>query len=1103
MKSKTIASLVLSLFLAVPMFGQNLSVNYKERTIDKVLSDLESKTNYSFVYQKQELSGVPAITLELQNAPFLDILNSVCAEAGLSYEIVKQSIVLKKGQSKQVAKAATVNGVVTDQNGEPVIGASVFEKGTNNGVSTDAKGRYSIVTKPGATLVFSCIGYAEANRFAAPGTINVALADDTNLLEETVVIGYGVQKKSDLTGSISSVKSDALQNRSVNDVTAALAGKVSGVQILSGSAMPGEIGTIRIRGLSSNDAGAAAPLYVVDGVQVTNLSFIDPQDIESIEVLKDGASAAIYGAQAGNGIVLVTTKKGAKGKGFVTYDGSYTFENVGFSPRMMNAREYIDEMILAGEKTQATIDALYDGHTDTDWIKETFTGGYAQRHKVGVQGGNDKGNLYSSISYLKNDGMLKTDKDEYTRLNFQLNAEYKIKDWLTVGTNNTFSITHAGNLQNTHGADESLFSMTSGLDPLTPFVYSSPSEMPEDIYKQYEEGKLLKFDNGEYPALTKFLNWGFHPFRDILQYKKKFLDTNMLSGNLYATITPIKDIVFMSKLGYTATSSENMSFQIPYSMGSASKANPSLSDSITKGLNYQWDNYVNYSKSIAFKHNLNVMAGMSCIKKNSTYITGVTDQLKNYADNFLYLSYSADGAGDSLKGNPSYSSSISYFGRLGYNYDNKYYIQGTFRADAFDASYLSEDSRWGFFPSISIGWNILNEPFMSGINKDRVSYLKLRGSWGTNGNISVLAGKWAYTADVVSKSYNAMFTNTPALTPGMAPSVLANPGLKWETSKQIDFGVDARFFSDRLSASLDLYHKTTDGLLVDVTVPKSSGFSSMKANAGTVVNKGIELELCWKDKIGDFHYNISGNIAHNSNCLTDIDPSIPYINGAGIHYGDFYVTRMEKGFPLWYFHGYNFKGVDPQTGKGIYEDKDGNGYSIDDKEMIGSPFPDFTYGLTINAEYKGFDLTIYGTGSYGNDIYFAGVSRAFSSRNLPIKFVDKTWHSSGDNSCFPSLGEILRGSTDKFIESSGCVMDGSYFRVNQLQLGYTLPSGLLNKIKLSSLRVYVSLDDYFTFTKYIGFDPATAADDAGSGLGLDRGTYPTPKKAMFGVNLMF
>ena len=1030
-----------------------------------------------------------------QNACRAIVIASIMLTAGALPAFAAQA-----PASEQASQAGPVKGVVVDAAGEPVIGASIIVKGTRNGVVTDLDGGFSINAAAGSVLQVSCIGYVNQEITVAAGQdIKVVLAEDTEMLEETVVIGYGVQKKSDLTGAISSVSSEALENRSVNNIASAFTGKVAGVQVISNSGDPGSIGTIRIRGISSNSSSANNPLYIVDGLQVSDLKTIDPQNVESIEILKDAASAAIYGAQAGNGVVVITTKSGKKGEGKVFYNGSYTIEKLGYHPTVMNAEQYIDFVTEGGYITPAAIEATWDGVTDTDWFKEMFPGGYAQRHTVGVQGANDKASYYTSLSLLDNDGMVYGDRDRLKRFNVQLNASYQIKKWLKIGTTNTFQIrSSSSSLGSMGGGDFTIMGLTYGMDPLTPISYKF-EDLPSISMNAYNEGKnLIQLPNGEYIGVNDITVQGTTPLVDLYKNTDSMNKDVNLNGTMYLNLTPFKGLTFTSRFGYQFGASNDYSFKEPYFVSiTVTNEEYSFSESASWKLKYQWENFANYNLSVG-KHNFDAMAGMSYIESNSVSISGSTDTLKDYKENFRYLDYSTADANDSISGSRSRSASLSYFGRIGYNYDSRYYIQANFRADAFDSSKLSSKYRWGYFPSVSAGWNITNEPWMQNVNKNVLSYLKLRASWGINGNIGVLSG-YPYATTVTIGGSQVTLGTDDTLTLASYPSGLANDNLRWEESKQLDFGVDARFFNNRLSATLDLYNKNTDGLLVSVTPSYTTGHSSVYMNAGAVNNKGIELELTWKDSIGDFNYSISGNIAHNDNMVTYLDPSITKISGSSVNNGHT-ATYFQQGYEAWYFSGYVFEGIDPETGNPIYKDIDGDGkISTSDIDVIGSATPDFTYGLTFSAEYKGFDLTVFGNGSYGNDIWY-GALRATTVRNLPTVFYEKAWRQPGDVTDYPRFSQVM---AQDYARSSACIYDGSYFRINQLQLGYTLPKHWLKSLKMENIRVYASLDNWFTFSDYIGFDPVTASDNTGSGVGIDRGTYPSSKKAMFGINLSF
>ena len=996
-----------------------------------------------------------------------------------------------------------ISGTVSDNVG-PMIGASVLERGTTNGTVTGNDGSFSLTVRPGATIVVSSIGYKEQEIAIGNQTrFNILMEEDTEMIEETVVIGYGVQRKSDVTGAIASVSSDVLQNRSVDNVAAAFAGKTSGVQVLSSSGDPSSIGTIRIRGISSNSSSASNPLYIVDGLQVSSLSAVDPQNVKSIEILKDAASAAIYGAQAGNGVVVITTKSGEKGNGKIFYNGSYTIEKLGYHPTTMNSAQYIDFMKGAGALSQSLLDQYWDGRVDTDWFEFMFPGGAAQRHTFGGQGANDKGSYYASISWLENDGMVYGDRDTFNRLNFQLNADYQVKKWLKLGTTNTFQIRKQSyNTGSMGGGDGSVMAGVFTMDPLTPPI-AAAGNLPGYMQDMLDNGhEILTVPTGEYITTSMFNERTTNPLVNIYRYRDGRRENYNLNGTLYANLTPFKGFTYTSRLGYAFAVSQSGRFTAPYYVNSVTLSTTyDLTDSVDYSLKYQWENFINYTHTFARKHKVDAMAGMSYIETNGANVSGGTDALSNYAPNFWYLNYSTSDAVKSISGTHSRSASLSYFGRLGYSYDNRYFIQASFRADAFDTSKLSAKNRWGYFPSVSVGWTVTNEPWMKGVSKNLLSFLKFRASWGINGNINVLSDyQYASTISVGGKYQLYQLTDSIEVTNAAYPGKLSNEGLSWEKSKQYDAGVDARFFRDRLTMTLDWYLKDTEDLIVKVTPSYITGHDSVYMNSGSVRNKGIELELGWKDQIGDFGYSISGNISHNSNMVTFLDPTLTFINGVEIG-NCHYATRFMKDYPVWAFFGTQYEGVNPQTGEPIFTDVNNDEkLNNDDIVYLGSAQPDYTYGITLEAEWKGFDLTVFGSGSQGNKIWFAGLRPDYTGRNLPVQFYENAWKQPGDNAQYPAFKYI---NNTNMVKSSALIYDGSYFRINQIQFGYNFPRRVIEKVGLSSLRLYTSLDDYFTFSKYLGFDPSVAGDDTGSGRGLDRGTYPTSKRVMFGLNISF
>lgn len=989
-----------------------------------------------------------------------------------------------------------VNGTVLDSSLSPLPGVAVEIEGTGIYAMTDKDGKFTLDAFPGSPLKVSLLGYVP-QVVSAKGEVKIILADDVQMLEETVVIGYGVQRKSDITGAIASVKSTDIENRTVNNLAQTLAGKTSGVQVVNTTGRPGASGSIRVRGYSSN-SGSISPLYIVDGIQVSDIGYLDPNNIESVEVLKDAASAAIYGAQAGNGVILVSTKTGSSSsQGKVFYDMQYSIESIGHVPEMMQSQEYINYMVEGGKLSLDDLRTYYDGHTNTNWLNETFENGVYQKHTVGFMGGSNRGSFYMAFSYLDNDGVVKGNKDFYKRLTSQINADYKVKPWLKVGLTNSIEKYSYGTVSESNYYGSVLGSALI-MDPLTPAYYTE-DELPLNMQVALSNGyNLLKNADGNYYAVSQFIGGeGAHPLAQTETYEAKNGGMNVL-GSFYGDFTPLKGLIITSKFGYRLGYSNSSTYSFPYFMNTQKyNTKYSLSGTISDNLSYQWDNYANYLFNIG-EHHFNATAGMSFMHGNSNYISGSGDELKSYEPNFRYLSYLLTDCNDSVSGIESESSSLSYFARLGWSYKDRYMLQTTFRADAFDSSKLSAKNRWGYFPSVSAGWTVSNEEFMSGVSRDVLSLLKIRGSWGINGNIGVLSG-YPYTRSITVGGWAYQYDTTGAFTYGSAPAGLANPDLRWETSRQIDLGLDARFLSDRLALSLDWYNKNTNDLLIAVTPPYETGATSVTMNAGKVNNHGLEAELSWKDSIGDIHYAVSSNVSMLRNKVTYLDPTVSRIGGQSYHTST--VTMFETGHPVWYMYGYKFDRVDPETGNPVFEDINGDGQiTADDKTEIGCAIPDLTYGLTINLAYKGFDFTLFGSGVAGNDTWLLLYRSDYQKYNNLKLFYDQRWTESDHSGTRPRSGCV---DEDKYYLSSATIFDGSYFKIKQIQLGYTLPGKLTRKANIENLRLYMSMDNWFTFTKYPGFDPESASMGATSGMGIDCGAYPVTRKLVFGLNLSF
>ena len=1009
------------------------------------------------------------------------------------------------------AQNKAISGTVVDTAGEPVIGASVFVVGnTSIGAMTDLDGKFTLNVPAKANITVSCIGYATQVIPVGDQTVfNVTLEADNQFLEETVVVGYGVQKKSDVTGAVASVREEEFANRSTSDAANALMGKAAGVQIISASGAPGSGSEIRVRGYSSN-SGSIGPLLIVDGLQVDNIQYLDPEMIASMEVLKDAASAAIYGAQAGNGVVLITTKTGAasKGNGKVFYNTQFSLSSLARKLDIMNAEEYIAFGKDYGWLNQTMLDNIgYDG-LSVNWSDEVFEPTWNSRHTVGFQAGSDKGNLFVSINNVDNNGIFAGDKDVYKRLSVQVNADYKIKPWLTVTTNNSIEKWSTKSVsQHSDNGSAMLAAITSS--PLEP-VRVDYDGLTVDMKNQMAKGNRILTDpeTGLYWSLSRLgETQGGNPFirRDATDSSSEGIN---IRGTLSANLTPFKGLTITSRFGYRINQSNSHSYQAPYYASSFVQATQyTLTANNNTGHYYQWENFANYNKTFAKKHNLGVMAGMSYIQSNNDNIRTTAegpDILRNYAENFRYMNYllDSDGVAKSISNAPGMSASIAYFGRLTYSYDNRYSFQANFRADAFDSSKLSAQNRWGYFPSFSAGWTISNEGFFKdNVSRDVVSFLKLRASWGRNGNVSVL-NNYAYATSInYGGSMYQYDATSPEPTLGSMPAGLPNPNLSWETSDQIDLGVDAHFLNGKLVMAADYYKKTTNDLLVPIVPSAALGVSSTTINAGSVVNSGFEFEATWKEQLGDFNYSVSGNVSTLKNMVTYLDPTVSRIAGTAPQ-GSLLRTYFEEGYPIWYMRGYKGTGIDPETGKPSFEDLNNDGsINEDDMQMVGLGIPKATFGLTINLAYKGFDMVIFGTGTAGSKIFPSSWRTDRPHCNTYSWYWENSWKKDGSNTN-PQFPGTTYWDQQTF-SSTYNLFDGSYFKIKQIQLGYTLPKKFVSKVGISNLRVYTSLENFFCFTNYPGLDPETASSGTASSLGIDMGSYPSAKQLILGLNLSF
>ena len=998
------------------------------------------------------------------------------------------------------AQNVTVTGRVVDEQDEPMIAAGVVQKGTTNGTTTDLDGQFRLVVPKGATVVFSTIGYLQEERVIDQDmTLEIKMMPDNQMIEETVVVGYGVQKKSDVTGSISQVKSEDIQNRTITSPESALQGKTAGVQVFSSSARPGAAPSIQVRGISSN--GSSNPLYVVDGRRTNSIAGIDPNDIESMEVLKDGASAAIYGAEAGNGVIMITTRRG-QGDGKISYSYQLTSQSLNHIPQVMNAEEYFQFYMENGRFQLSDLYEHWDFKTNTDWLDYSYENSLMQHHNLSFSAGADRGNLYISASYLDNNGMFKGDADVYKRLTFMVNGSWKFKPWLEIQTNNQVEYYQARSVS--EGSDyRSAVLAALQLDPLTATSYSADN-LPAHMQAMLDAGRtLMKDENGDYYGISWFNpseNVNPHVMRDRSYSASNGFNIN---GSTAVNFMPWKNLTITSRIGYRLSAGDNYGYSLKYYINQNAYQNYiGLSGSDSNSMYYQWENFANWFQNFG-RHNVTVMAGTSYSNTRSFSLNGSyrgsDDDLGVTQDNplFYYFAYHSANAVPSVSGaEPNFGRKLSYFGRVGWSYAGKYNLQASFRADAADLSVLPRPMRWGYFPSVSAGWTFSEEPFFASL-KNVVNFGKFRASWGQNGSLAGLGG-YRY-ANVIASTGKYPTGNGLEYILGYAPSSSGNDELKWETSEQLNFGVDLRFLRDRLTFSADWFNKMTKDLIVTGITPSTVvGVAASPVNAGNVRNTGLEFELKWRDQIGDFNYSIGGNLSTLKNEVTYLHETLSDgIDGTGVrNYGT--ITRFEKGYPAWHFYGYHFTGIDPATGDAMFADYDGvEGATQSDKIDLGSGIPKLNYGLTLTAGWKGLDAIVFLTGAAGSKIYNCLTVVDYPSNRLSFLTKDR-WTPSHTNGTMPAANA---SNWQQFLTSDAVVFDGSYAKIKQIQLGYTFPQALTRKFHVDNLRIYGSLDDWFTFSKYPGFDPEVTG--TGSSLGVDKGSYPTAKKVVFGVNITF
>ncbi|MBC5775172.1 TonB-dependent receptor [Pontibacter sp. KCTC 32443] len=1022
---------------------------------------------------------------------------------------------------KEKRYAQTVTGKVTSESGEPLIGASVTLKGTSTGDVTDINGNFSLnVPDAGGTLVVSYIGFiTQEVPIDGRSTINITLQTDAKSLEEVVVIGYGVQKKSVVTGAISSVKSKDLENQQITRLEQALQGRTSGVVVASTSGAPGAESTVRVRGITTLNNNN--PLYVVDGVAVTGgIDYLNQSDIESIEVLKDAASAAIYGTRGATGVILVTTKKGKEGSLRLNYNAYYGTQSPTRKIDLLNATEYAtlrNEASVAGGGPIIYEDpkALGEG---TNWQDYVFNDdARIQNHDFSISGGNNKSTYYASYGYLNQEGIVASEISNFERHNVRLNSSHKVADWLTFGQNLGYSHIKGMGGFNPNTEFGGPLNSAINLDPITPVLITDPAIL-NDPNSIYNKQPVVRNPQGyPYGISTTVMQEMTNPLAYIQTQIGNYGWSENLVGNAFAEVEPLKGLKFRSTLGGKLAYWGGESFRpIFYLNASTTNQQTARNRDRHMVMDYNIENILSYTRELN-NHNFTVLLGQGAYKDGEIGGMGLTYNALpaiSFDDASFNLPVPSSNITAYAYDNIAHTVS-SLFGRVIYDYKEKYLFTGIIRRDG--SSNFGSNYQYGYFPSVSLGWVASNEEFWPENNV--VDFLKIRGSYGEVGNDQTKPFGFIAT---VSPGRNYTFGNTlnQGYIIGYSPNAPANPDLRWEETAQTNIGFETTVLNS-INFTFDWFNKKTSGILRPLELPGMAGQTgNPMANIADMQNRGIELELGYNQKFGEVGFSISGNAGYVKNEILSLESGKQFTEdgAARIQTFTYALNRNIVGESYYSFYGFKTNGIfqnqedvesyvssagtviQPNAVPGDFRwvDTNDDGQITEaDRVVLGKPLPDWTFGLTLNADWKNFDVLIFGQGATGHKI-FQGLRRLeIATANWQTKALGR-WTGEGTSNDFPRISTSdpnnnFSNPSDFYLE------DGDYFRIKTLQIGYTIPASLTDKISIQKARFYLSGNNIFTFTKYTGYDPEIGGDRAI--YGIDRAFYPQARTFMVGVNL--
>ncbi|MFT3677880.1 MAG: TonB-dependent receptor [Chitinophagaceae bacterium] len=1089
MKLTVLLLTLASLHVSANSYSQEkITLKIEAENIKKVLTAIEKKSDYRFLFDEDIVKGSPRVSLNVSKASIEDVLKQVFSNTGISYRILNTKlVVLRRGMqvSEMTLQELTVKGRVTTGTGSPLFGVSVSVKGSAFGTTTDADGNYSITVPETATLVFSYVGFVTVEEVVGNrSAINVAMSQAEGALDQVVVIGYGTQKKRDLTGSITTVKGEDLAKMPATNPISSLQGKVAGLTIVN-SGRAGSSPTVRIRGVNSTNN--TDPLYVVDGVFQTNIDYLNPGDIASIEILRDPSSIAIFGLQGGNGVIVVTTKRAARGDTRVTLQSSVGVQQVNNKIKVTDANGF-KKLYSAQLANLRASDFDYTNYTaNTNWQDLVFRNAMINTNSVTISTSGEKGTTLINLGYNSQEGVLKY--DNYKKYIARLNQEVRIGNHVKIGGDITgfhwISEAPSADLNNALWAAP-IVSVQAGPG----LYYSMPSFQRAQVGNPVARVNLNR---------NTAINKGYRAVASVFG-EVKFLRDFTYRSTFYT------DLGFNNSRSYSPLPYSYINLGEGVSATDTTRdptARTSVSQSQSEFRKFQQDHTLTFNKRINKDHDVTAMVGFSTLYTGSSSVGGNRrDTALNIPNDpsFWYLNIVNQNNPLSNSGSGGEESFMSAFGRVNYAYQGRYLLNASLRRDG--SSKFAPKNRWGTFGSIGVGWVISDEEFFKKFHG--IDFLKLRGAWGTVGSGLGLPAN-LYLPGLTTANVGVFGDNVYG---SVAPAYVPDPNLHWEVVRGLDVGLDVRALRNRLSAEITFYDRTTKDILTTLTLPGTAGNYDYRTNLGTITNRGIELTLGWSDKIGrDFSYRLSGNLSYNKNRVESIGDNINFqiLGNAG-------VNRTVTGESIGYFYGYRQIGIyqvvadfdkmpsfiNSLPGDIAFEDVNGDGkISSTDRTNLGTPFPLYNFGFNLALEYKGFDAIIEGQGVAGNMVYTQRRTATFAVLNYEANRL-KAWTAAGTSNVEPILDNTR---PNNFLFSSYFLEPGDYFRIRTLQIGYNFPKRILGKT-VNQLRVYVSGQNIATFSKTTGYTPEVSLSNPISS-GADNGTYPVPAIYSFGVNVTF